>query len=165
VKLLAIVAITLFSYAQACTDVPPLATQDPVAACNDALEGSRVLDGIRWFHIPLLCEARPADAPESAGGEYGYGTIHLWPVGMKPALIRKLAAHELGHAFWEIRQDIQSTWASLRNLSGQTLKEDFAESFYRANFGEPTIQSFVAYGGVYASYEQLDLIRWWYSGN
>jgi hypothetical protein len=166
-KLFGIVAIALFSFVQSCTDVPPLPTNDPQAACDDALQGSRILDAIWWFQVPLICETRPADgiAPASAGGEYGNGQIHLWPVGLKPALIRKLAAHELGHFFWDYRPDIQATWASIRGLSGQNLKEDFAESFYRAEFGEPTIQSYVCYGGSCATNDELVLIMWWFNGN
>lgn len=159
--LAACACVAAITGASMCACPPAAADTYGLPECEQALPGSAVEAAAQAHGIPIVCEARPAGAPSYTTGEWDGTTIRLWVTGQDPRVVRKVAGHELAH--WEGDADGHvAEWSSVRGVTGQTAREDYAEMFSRVNFYEAGV-GYTFYAGPLTE-QQTDLMRSWWTG-
>lgn len=132
-----------------------------LAECNAALPGSAIEAAFASTGVPIVCEARPPGAPSYTTGEWDGSTARLWVAGQDVRIVRKVAAHELGHAVSTVQR--YAAWAAARGVADtQRSHEDFAEMFSRVNFYEPGV-GYTYYNGPLTP-EQVGLMQGFWAG-
>lgn len=134
--------------------------------CDQALPGSAIAAALAQQATPVVCEPHPNDGRATTG--WWDGTrIHLWVAGMPPGQVRKIAAHELGHAYAD-RLTLYEVWGHARGHDTDTTgpdgaswqREDFAEMFSLVNFPEQGV-GYSYYLGPLTDQQRATMAAWW----